>query len=145
MNLLNFGSVPARQSFPVVCGDATWIKIEFRSLEVQRPIRVSLIALLPPLAFGLVMCVLQEIGKVYDNMNEATDAAIEYFKTADFAAVPYVRISSLLLAGLSRRAVSGQMRPPSRGMVNDIRKLFAQIRGLVGGGLIKSSQSQLTS
>ncbi|MCH8970226.1 MAG: hypothetical protein IIA66_14045 [Planctomycetes bacterium] len=67
------------------------------------------------------MCVLQEIGKIHDNEQEATDAAIEYFKTADFSTVSYIRISSLLYAGLARRAASGQKRTPNRGMVNDIR------------------------
>lgn len=45
---------------------------------------------------------------------------IEYLHSPIFDKIPYVKISSLLLAGLARKAISGQVRPPNQGMANDL-------------------------
>lgn len=52
--------------------------------------------------------------------SDALQKTVEYLTSPIFHQVPFVKISALLLAGLARKAASGQKRPPSQGMVNDI-------------------------
>ena len=44
----------------------------------------------------------------------------QYLLTPFFNEIPFIKISSLLLAGLARRAISCQKNPPNKGMANDI-------------------------
>ena len=37
-----------------------------------------------------------------------------------FDKIPFVKISSLLLTGIARKALSGQVEPPDQGMANDL-------------------------
>ncbi len=55
----------------------------------------------------------------YRNEDEALKATLRYLENADFSEVPFVRISSLLLAGLARRAANGQ-KAPTGSMWTDI-------------------------
>lgn len=95
-----------------------YLQVRQEILDGRRPMVLE--SLLPPLVSDFVQCVLRECGRHLTPPQNAVDAAREYFEKAEFSEVPFVRISSLLLAGLARRAASGQKRPPSRGMITDI-------------------------
>lgn len=50
---------------------------------------------------------------------------IEFLQPETLEHIPYVRISCMLYAALARKAQAGQVRPPSRGMVNDVQVVSA--------------------
>jgi hypothetical protein len=50
---------------------------------------------------------------------------IEFLQRETLEHIPYVRISCMLYAALARKAQAGQVRPPSRGMVNDVQVVSA--------------------
>lgn len=77
--------------------------------------------LLPGLPYRLLHMLLELFRKHTADETQAVLSALEYLRTADFECLPFLRISSLLLAALARRAAAGQRRPPNRGMINDIQ------------------------
>jgi hypothetical protein len=44
-----------------------------------------------------------------------------FLRSPGIANVPYMKISALLFAAMARKAAAGQVRPPSRGMLNDVK------------------------
>lgn len=74
----------------------------------------------PPPAYDQIQMILRTCHEHLGGNGNAVQLAGEYLLNANFATLPYVRISALLLAGIARRAAAGQKRPPSQGMVNDI-------------------------
>jgi hypothetical protein len=51
---------------------------------------------------------------------ELWNKTVEYFCSPCLAHIPSINISSMLYASLARKAASGQKRPPTKGMTNDI-------------------------
>ncbi len=56
---------------------------------------------------------------------QAVEYVLEFMTTEEALSAPSNEISSYLMAGLARRAATGQRRPPSRGMWNDIKVVSA--------------------
>jgi hypothetical protein len=50
---------------------------------------------------------------------------IEFLQPETLDHIPYVRTSCMLYAALARKAQAGQVRPPSRGMINDVQVVSA--------------------
>jgi hypothetical protein len=50
---------------------------------------------------------------------------VEFLQPETLEHIPYVQISCMLYAALARKARAGQVRPPSRGMVNDVQVVSA--------------------
>lgn len=51
---------------------------------------------------------------------EVNSKIIEYLHSPIFDKIPFVNISALFLAGIARKAISGQVKPPNQGMANDL-------------------------
>jgi len=49
----------------------------------------------------------------------------EFFLSSELRNIPYIKIHSMLYAAIARKAASGQKKPPSPGMANDIRTIAA--------------------
>ncbi|MHB1167511.1 MAG: hypothetical protein ACYC3E_01195 [Carboxydocellales bacterium] len=47
----------------------------------------------------------------------------QYFNSPTLKDVPFIKITSMLLAALARKAAAGRKKPPNRGMANDINVL----------------------
>jgi hypothetical protein len=45
----------------------------------------------------------------------------EFFSSPALDTVPHLRISCLLFAAMARKAAAGQVRPPNRGTLNDVK------------------------
>lgn len=54
---------------------------------------------------------------------DATIQTVQYFQSLSLQHIPFLRITSMLWAALARKAASGQTRPPSRGMEQDIETI----------------------
>jgi hypothetical protein len=50
---------------------------------------------------------------------------IEFLQPETLDHIPYVRTSCMLYAALARKAQAGQVRPPNRGMINDVHVVSA--------------------
>jgi hypothetical protein len=61
---------------------------------------------------------LREAGVDELNLWEKT---AEFFASPELDNVPYLRISSLLFAAMASKAAAGQVRPPNRGALNDVK------------------------
>ena len=96
----------------------TWLGRRQEIVEGSRPLTLDNCT--PPFAARIVECVAGVCGKESPAERDIAEATTAYFRSADFAAVPQVHISSLLFAAIDRRAVSGQKRAPNRGMMNDL-------------------------
>lgn len=59
------------------------------------------------------------------NEQRAYEYVLEFLDTHDALAAPFNEINALLMAKLARHARMGQMRPPDRGMWNDIKAISA--------------------
>jgi hypothetical protein len=53
------------------------------------------------------------------------EKTIEFLQPETLDHIPYVRTSCMLYAALARKAQAGQVRPPSRGMMNDVHVVSA--------------------
>jgi len=53
---------------------------------------------------------------------------IEFLQPEMLDRIPYVRVSCMLYAALARKAQAGQVRSPSRGMINDVQVVSAVLR-----------------
>ncbi len=87
----------------------------------------TLETLLPPSAVVLVntMCIyLQDRGV---NQTDSLDLVRQYICSDALRFVPSLRISSMLWAALARKAASGQKRPPTQGMSNDVEMASATL------------------
>lgn len=65
-----------------------------------------------------------QIGKLFEKYGpskiEVKSKVVDYLNSPIFDRIPFVKISSLLLAGIARKAISGQVKPPNQGMANDL-------------------------
>jgi hypothetical protein len=75
--------------------------------------------ILPPTA---VLLLTEIFGTIRDHgyRDGVLAKAKEYFTSKHILAVPYIRISSMLLASIARKAGAGQVKPPSRGTFTDV-------------------------
>ena len=78
-------------------------------------------ALLPSNSTSLVL-------NIYHYLREAGIAEVdlwqkmaEFFMSEKLDNVPYLRISCLLFTAMARKAATGQVRPPNRGALNDVK------------------------
>lgn len=53
--------------------------------------------------------------------------SLRFFEWEGLMEVPSVRISAYLFAAIARKAAAGQRRPPSSGMINDVRLLSSYL------------------
>jgi hypothetical protein len=84
-------------------------------LEILLPSTVSQLV-------GTIHHVLRDEGVPGEELWTKT---IEFLQPETLDRIPYVRTSSMLYAALARKAQAGQVRPPSRGMVNDVQVVSA--------------------
>lgn len=76
-----------------------------------------------PLAVDFVLDVYGACFTKGLNRTEALTFVLSYFRSTDLNTIPFNRISSMLWAALARKAASGQVHPPSRGMHQDIETI----------------------
>jgi hypothetical protein len=55
-----------------------------------------------------------------ESFSKASDTA-EFFSSPTLDIVPYPRLSCLLFTAVARKAATGQVRPPNRRMLNDMK------------------------
>lgn len=79
--------------------------------------------LLPSATVTLVSEIQDELKQKGLLEDQILPKTIEYFNSTSIKEVPYGKISALLFAGMARKAASGKKKPPTRGVVNDVKTI----------------------
>jgi len=79
--------------------------------------------ILPPLAVMTIRTIREALRKAGVEESEIWPKVMEYLLSDALETLPFNRISALLTAAVARKVAAGQKRPPTRGMLNDIRFL----------------------
>lgn len=79
--------------------------------------------LLPSETVTLVSEIQDELKQEGISDDQVLPKTIEYFKSDAIKEVLYGKISALLFASMARKAASGRKKPPTRGVVNDVKTI----------------------
>jgi len=91
-------------------------------MEGKEP-EIDLNSVLPPSSSELIQSLLRTLRGQGIQGEDAIKKVIEYLSSKYIADIPSVRISSLLYAGIARKAASGQKEPPNKGTFTDINAI----------------------
>ncbi|MFA6428195.1 MAG: SEC-C metal-binding domain-containing protein [Candidatus Buchananbacteria bacterium] len=84
---------------------------------------IDLNDIFPPPSSELIQALIRTLrGRGIDG-EDAIKKAIEYLSSKYVTEIPSVRISSLLYAGIARKASSGQKEPPNKGTFTDVNAI----------------------
>lgn len=82
-------------------------------------IQPSIENLTPSLCVQFVQAAFSVFEEAGISEEKRFDKVIEYFYSSSLKNVPFVKLSSLLLAALARKAAAGRKKPPNQGTAND--------------------------
>jgi hypothetical protein len=76
---------------------------------------------LPPPATQFVLAARERMRQYGVPEGQLWERLREFLQASTLDLVPYLRISTLLWAALARKGAAGQVRPPNKGMMNDVK------------------------
>ena len=77
-------------------------------------------SLLPPPAYVLLYSIRDTLTRCGVSEPEIPQMTVEYLGSPRIRNIPFIKILSMLFAAMARKANSGQLRPPNRGMIADL-------------------------
>lgn len=96
--------------------------------EVQRGINTDMETIWNPRMEVATLLGLSSLAEMYGiEPAQAVQFVGDFLESEDALTAPHNEISSLLMAGLCRQAASGQLKPPSQGMWNDMEIISAYL------------------
>lgn len=90
-------------------------------------VQPSLANITPPPAVITVTTIHEALTKAGIAGTELWPRTVEYLISGAVEKLPFDRISAMLTAAIAREAAAGQTRPPTRGILNDIRLISAYL------------------